>query len=110
MDGKKAIRALHSCFQAVYGKGDYQMEIFYQKKSCDEGTPDWDDFENYVWDDEEGSANEEDIVISASLINDMKTYMNENTFKEIVIALADHFKQGTTLEDEALDSVPRRKR
>ena len=64
MDGKKAIRALHSCFETVYGKGDYQIEIFYQKKSCDEeGTPDWDDFENYVWDDEEGSANEEDIVI-----------------------------------------------
>jgi len=40
----------------------------------------------------------------------MKTYMNENTFKEIVIALADHFKQGTTLEDEVLDRVPRRKR
>jgi len=54
--------------------------------------------------------NEEDIVISASLINDMKTYINENTFKEIVIALADHFKQGTTLEDEVLDRVPRRKR
>ena len=64
----------------------------------------------YITLDHRTPRNEEDIVISASLINDMKTYMNENTFKEIVIALADHFKQGTTLEDEVLDRVPRRKR
>jgi len=64
----------------------------------------------YITLDHRTARNEEDIVISASLINDMKTYMNENTFKEIVIALADHFKQGTTLEDEVLDRVPRRKR
>jgi len=37
--------------------------------------------------------NEEDIVIAASLINDMKSNMDEKTFKEIVTALADHFKE-----------------
>jgi len=40
----------------------------------------------------------------------MKTYMNEEAFKEIVIALARHFEGGPALGDEILDTVPVRKR
>jgi len=64
----------------------------------------------YITLDHRTPRNEEDIVISSSLINDMKTYMNEEAFKEIVIALARHFEGGPALGDEILDTVPVRKR
>ncbi len=64
----------------------------------------------YITLDHRTPRNEEDIVITASLINDMKTYMDEKAFKAVVTRLADHFKGGPRLENEDLDIVPHRKR
>jgi hypothetical protein len=49
-------------------------------------------------------------VIAASLINDMKSNMDEKAFKEIVIRLAGHFQGGPPLTEKVLDKVPHRKR
>jgi hypothetical protein len=70
----------------------------------DSGSP------RYITLDHRTPRNEEDIVIAASLINDMKTNMDEKAFNEIVIALADHFKGGLAVAENVLDKVPRRKR
>ena len=39
--------------------------------------------------------NESDVVVAASLINDMKSDMTESEFKKMVIQLASHFKGGS---------------
>jgi len=70
----------------------------------DSGSP------RYITLDHRTPRNEEDIVIAASLINDMKSNMDEKAFNEIVIALAEHFKGGLDLEEDVLDKVPHRKR
>jgi len=70
----------------------------------DSGSP------RYVTLDHRTPRNEEDIVIAASLINDMKSNMDEKTFKEIVIGLAGHFQGGPPLTEKVLDKVPHRKR
>jgi len=70
----------------------------------DSGSP------RYITLDHRTPGNEEDIVIAASLINDMKTHMNEDAFREIVAKLADHFERGLPLGEDILDKVPRRKR
>lgn len=70
----------------------------------DSGSP------RYVTLDHRTPRNEQDIVIAASLINDMKSNMDEREFREIVIGLAEHFQKGTGITDSLLDKVPRRKR
>jgi hypothetical protein len=70
----------------------------------DSGSP------RYVTLEHSTPRNEEDIVIAASLINDMKSNMDERAFREIVICLAEHFLKGSAIAESLLDTVPRRKR
>ncbi len=70
----------------------------------DSGSP------RYITLDHRTPGREDDIVIAASVINDMKTHMDDEVFRKVVIRLAEHFNGGPPLEEDILDEIPRRKR
>ncbi|MFA5304750.1 MAG: hypothetical protein WDL99_03735 [Candidatus Omnitrophota bacterium] len=45
---------------------------------------------------------EDDIVVAAAILNDMKSDMDENEFKAIIFQLAEHFK-GKEIDEKAFE-------
>ncbi len=64
----------------------------------------------YLTFDHRTPGHEDDIVIAAALINDMKSDTDEDEFKRIVKKLANHFRGGPPVKEDALDRMLRWKR
>lgn len=57
----------------------------------------------YLTFDHRTPGNEQDIVVAASCINDMKSDMDETEFKAVVSALAARFNEGKNFEESLLN-------
>jgi hypothetical protein len=65
----------------------------------------------YLTFDHQTPRNENDIVVCAALVNDMKSDMDETEFWDIAAQLLDyHHGKGPPLEEEVLDSLKSSKR